>query len=247
MKKDASILMSGLVILGALAGSTGYAEEKAANEPAATAPSEQDIAKRLEQLVFVPHDSGAPEVTEAGGVRAVTILPKVELLAPDQMARTLSPTPTLYWHISKAAIGPVRFTLIADDPTVIDPLLEFEVDGVDQEGIYAVDLDDHGVTLDHDKRYLWSIALSSESDGFGSDKVAQTIMEHSAAPELASTLDATRPEDRAIRLAAEGYWYDAVDTLSDQITDGAGEPWKAARANLLDQTGLLQAARFDRR
>ena len=98
--------------------------------------------------MFVPHDKGAPAVTDAGGVRAVSIAPKIELLAPEQMARTLSPTPTLYWHISKAAPGKVRFTLIADDPAAIDPLLEIDIDGVDQEGIYGVSLDDHGIALE---------------------------------------------------------------------------------------------------
>ena len=239
-------LLCSLTTFAILAASLVQAEEKAEDGKQQPAPSERKITKSLEKLVFVPHDSGAPEVTDAGGVRAVTVLPKIELLAPERMARTLSPTPTLYWHISKATEAPLRFTLLADDVTTIDPLLEYQIDGVDQEGIYGVSLDDHGVALEDGRRYIWSIAVSGEGDGFGSDLVAQTMMEHDATPGLAETLDAGRPEERAIRLAAEGYWYDAVDTLTDQIMEGAKHPWQIARSRLFDQAGLVHAARFDR-
>ncbi|MDH3661195.1 MAG: DUF928 domain-containing protein [Alphaproteobacteria bacterium] len=246
MMSNKRILISGLAAIGVLAAAHGHAEDKPAAETGAPSASEQDIAEALKSLVFVPHDTGAPEVTDAGGVRGVTVLPKIELLAPEGMARTLSPTPTLYWHVSKAAEGPVRFTLLADDVTAIDPLLEINLGGVDQEGIYGLSLDDHGITLEHGERYVWSVALASVGGNYGSDMVAQTMMEHVAAPELAKAVDAARPEERAVRLAAEGYWYDAVDVLSEQIETAANAPWQAARAHLLDQAGLLRAARFDR-
>lgn len=246
MTKSKIIFMSGLVTLGAMALTGVHAEEKAATTQTPS-PSEQEIAESLKKLVFVPHDKGAPEVTDAGGVRAVSVVPKIELLAPERMARTLSPTPTLYWHISRAAAGTVRFTLIADDATAIDPLLEFDVDGIDREGIYGISLDDHGIALESGERYVWSIALSPDSDNYSSDLVAQTVMEHGADPELAKALDQASPDARAIRLAAEGYWYDAVDTLSAQIeVFSSKHPWQAARGRLLDQAGLMQAARYDR-
>lgn len=239
------LIKYGLVTLATLTASPGHAEEKAPIGNPAPAQSENDIAESLKKLVFVPHDAGTPEVTDAGGVRAITVLPKIELIAPDNIARTLSPTPTLYWHISKPAPGPVRFTLLKDDATTVDPLLEFQIDGVDQEGIYGVSLDDHDLTLEDGKRYIWSIAFSSDGVSFGSDLAAQTAIEHQADAALANTLETARPEDRALRLAAEGYWYDAIDTLSGQIF--SNQPlWQAARGRLLDQAGLLQAARFDK-
>lgn len=249
MTGELRLLIGGLMALSALAASPGHADDQATNGDSAptAAASERDIAESLKKLIFVPHDSGAPAVTDAGGVRAVTVLPKVELLAPERMARTLSPTPTLYWHVSKASSGPVRFTLLADDPSVIDPILEVEVDGIDREGIYGVDLGEHGVALDDGRRYIWSVALAASDQGYGADLVAQTVMERRAVPDLESVLDYYRPEDRAIRLAAEGYWYDAVDALSDQIEKDGSAPWRDARAHLLDQAGLLQAARFDHR
>ncbi|MEM8948301.1 MAG: DUF928 domain-containing protein [Pseudomonadota bacterium] len=246
MIRKTHIFKSSLLALLALTAGLVHAEEKAPADEAQPTLSENEIAESLKKLVFVPHDTGAPEVTDAGGVRAVTVLPKIELLAPDKMARTLSPTPTLYWHISKGTEAPLRFTLLADDVNVIDPLLEFQIDGIDQEGIYGVNLDDHGLSLEDGQRYIWSIALSSEGDSYGNDLVAQTVMEHKAGATLSSALETASPEDRAVRLAAEGYWYDTIDTLSDQIEAGDASPWQSARAQLLDQAGLLQSARYDR-
>lgn len=247
MMKNKRLAAGGMAVLIALAVSAAHADEQGAAASDAPAPSEQEIADSLKKLVFVPHDTGAPAVTDAGGVRAVSVLPKVELLAPDRMARTLSATPTLYWHISKATSGPVRFTLLEDDATVIDPLLELDLGPVDQEGIYGVSLDDHGLTLESGKRYIWSIALSAGNDSYSSDLVAQTVMEHDAAPDLAKALENAPPDSRALRLAAEGFWYDTVDVISDQIASSSTKTWQTARANLLTQAGLLQAARFDRK
>ncbi|MGI9487234.1 MAG: DUF928 domain-containing protein [Geminicoccaceae bacterium] len=245
MTANKSILVSSLVAFAILAASLGHAEEKAASDSQAPALSESEIAESLKKLIFVPHDAGAPEITDAGGVRAITVRPKIELLAPEKMARTLSPTPTLYWHISKPAPGPVRFTLLKDDATTIDPLLDFQIDGIDQEGIYGVSLHEHGLSLEDGHRYIWSIALSPDGENYGTDLAAQTVMEHKSAATFAKALQDARPEERAIRLAAGGYWYDAVDTLSDQIF--SNKPlWQAARGRLLDQAGLLQAARYDR-
>jgi hypothetical protein len=244
MIRDMSILMSGLVALGLLLADAAVAEDKAADTQASA--SEEAIAESLKGLVFVPHDSGAPKVTDAGGVRSITILPKIELLAPESLARTLSSSPTLYWHISKAAPGPVHFTLAADDATSAAPLLQLDLDGIDKEGIYAVSLDDYGIALGEDQRYIWSVSLSSAEDGNTTDVAAQTMMLYSAAPDLAAALDQAPPDERAVRLAAEGYWYDAVEALSRQIEGDGALPWQDARARLLDQAGLLQAARFDR-
>ncbi|NJO37894.1 MAG: DUF928 domain-containing protein [Rhizobiales bacterium] len=244
MTIDRHILIGGLAAVGMLIAVASLADDQGGD--AQTSASEQDIAESLKRLVFVPHDSGAPEVTDTGGVRSITVLPKVELLAPESVALTLSSSPTLYWHISKAAPGPVHFTLLADDPAMADPLLDLDLDGIDREGIYAISLDDHGVALDDGQRYVWSVALSAAKDSHATDVAAQTVMLHSTAPDLAIALDRVRPDERAVRLAAEGYWYDAVETLSQQIETGDALLWQDARARLLDQAGLLQAARFDR-
>ncbi len=242
-----TLLISTLAAIALSLSHVSYADEKDVDGVAGSPASNEAIAESLAKLVFVPHDSGAPVVAESGGVRAVTVLPKIQLLAPRRMARTLTANPTLYWHITKAAVGNLWFTLVIDDSTVIDPLLETRIDDVDQEGIFSVDLNDHNITLEPGKRYMWSLVLSTESSGFGNDQIAQSLLEHSPNADLSAALGSLTPEDQAVRLAAEGYWYDAIQTLSEQIGADLDSPWKTARARLLDQAGLLQAARFDQR
>jgi hypothetical protein len=238
------LLISALAAVAISLAATGHAEEKTAHDSAASSPSEEAIAESLATLVFVPHDKGAPSVTEAGGVRALNLLPKVQLLAPRQMALSLSASPTLYWHITKAADGNLWVILESIDATIVDdPLLEVRVAGIDREGVFSVSLEDHGIILETGKRYVWSVVLSTGS----SDQVARTYIEHRLDGDLAAALDGMPIRDRVVRLAAEGYWYDVIDALSAQIGSNAGSSWLAARARLLEEAGLLQAARFDRR
>lgn len=238
------LLISACAAMALWLTNVGHADEAKTDDAAALSSSEETIAKSLAALVFVPHDKGAPTVTEAGGVRAVTMLPKVQLLAPRRMALTLSPSPTLYWHITKAAVGDLWVTLARADGSIVDdPLLEVKVDGVDQEGVFSVSLEDHGVWLQPGQRYVWSVVLLTGS----SDQVARTFVEHRVDTDLATVLDGMPMEDRVVRLAAEGYWYDAIETLTEKISANSGAPWLDARARLLDQAGLLQASRFDRR
>jgi hypothetical protein len=208
--------------------------------------TEQKIAKDLEKVVYVPHDTTAPRVTDVAGVRGVLTAPELLVLAPERLARTLSAEPTLYWYISERTELPVRFTLLADDPTLIDPLLEIELGTYDEPGIHAISLADHGVLLEHDRRYSWSVAISAANDGFSREPVAQTVLEHHISPKISSAVEATSPFDQAVRLAAEGYWYDAIDVVSKRIEAGdRSVSWREIRAHLLNQGGLDQAAGFD--
>ncbi len=242
------LLISAAAAIALWLATASHADESTESDAAASTASEEAIANSLASLVFVPHDKGAPVVTEAGGVRAVTILPKVQLLAPRRMALSLSPSPTLYWHITKAAVDDLWVTLVnADSAVVEDPLLEVRVDGVDQEGIFSVSLRSHDVVLEPGQRYVWSVALLAGSSGLGTDQVAETHLEHRTDPDLSAALDGMPVEDRTVRLAAEGYWYDAIETLSDQIADDSLSPWRKARARLLEEASLLQATQFDQR
>jgi hypothetical protein len=61
---------------------------------------------------------------------------------------------------------------------------------------------------------------------------------------LQSKLSASKSEsDKAVALAQQGIWYDAIETLSVAI-DKTGDPaLKQQRAELLAQVGLQEAAK----
>lgn len=242
-----TMIFSSLLCLATLTmnGST-LAENQKQVPPPSEAVSEQEIAERLKALVFVPHDTGAPAVTDAGGVRAVTVALRLIPLAPPQASRTLSSTPKLYWYASKPADQPLRLTLRPDDLISDQPLLDVTIDGVGREGIHHVDLDEHGVSLEDGKRYLWSVRAAGQSERDPIAALDQTLMEYSASPALMDDLADAPDEERALRLAGEGYWYDALQVLSEKLDGESGTAWRLARAQLLDQVGLREAAEFDR-
>lgn len=209
--------------------------------------AEQKIAKSLEKIVFKPHDVGAPEVTDAGGVRGISAPPKLSVLAPERLSLSLSPSPTLYWYASKGSATPVRFTLLSDDPNVVDPVLEVDLGAHAGPGIYAVPLAHYGVRLDGQSLYSWSVSVASTDDALSAKPVSQTWLEHSPSADIASSLLFSSPFEQVVKLAGEGYWYDAINVVSQQIEAGdRSVPWREIRARLLDQIGLQQIAVFDR-
>lgn len=210
--------------------------------------SEQDIQQSLEKIVFVPHDVDAPKVTDAGGVRGIASAPKLLVLAPERLSLSRSPTPTLYWYMSKGTETPVRFTLLADDPLIVNPLLEIELGTFAGPGIYSVSLAQHNIRLKEKHRYSWSVTVSSEDSAATEDPVAQTWLEHSLSATLDPFLATSSPLNQTAELAEKGYWYDAINVVSHQIEAGnQSTPWREVRARLLDQVGLQHAAVFDRR
>ena len=106
MKKESFWIAALVAGLGqAVFSLPAMAEEKQKSE------TEQKIEESLEKVIFVPHDVGAPKVTEAGGVRGIGSAAKLQVLAPERLTLSLSPSPTLYWYVSKPTESPVRFTL----------------------------------------------------------------------------------------------------------------------------------------
>lgn len=204
------------------------------------------IEKALEKIVFIPHDVGAPEVTDAGGVRSISTLPNLVLLAPTTLSLSLSDAPMLYWYLPKNTDAPVRFTLLHEDPSITDPILDIDLGLYPSAGIYAVPLENYGIVLEDNQRYAWSVALSP-ADGNVRSTVAQSWFEHSPSANIVDFMGTMSPLDQITYLASKGYWYDAIETVSARIqADDRSASWYEIRAHLLDQVGLKQAAAFDR-
>lgn len=209
--------------------------------------SEQEIKERLEKVVFVPHDVGAPEVTDTGGVRSILKAPKPLALAPEHLSRSLSRSPTLYWYLSKATSTPIRFTLIKDDSEFAGPILELNLGTFSSSGIYALALSDYDIRLDENQRYFWSVTASPPGQNYGLIPASRTWIEHSPSADIQSLIASTSPFDQTVQLARTGYWFDAIDVVSRQIDTGEQtSAWHQIRARLLDQVGLEKVALFDR-
>lgn len=215
--------------------SVGHADSKL-EEETNTEKSEAatSTSKAPGEIVFVPHDFGAPEVTEAGGVRG-TPRTMIKLLVPEKLSKALSPTPTFYWYVDQP-IDELRFTLIEE--SAIDPLLEISLDPMEEVGIHSLALHAHDISLEEHGLYRWSIAARSEQDLTAVETVAQTLFlydgDHETIPVEAS------PAKLSSFLAKNGYWYDLLDLVSHQsdAADVDRANWRALHADLLEQIGF---------
>jgi hypothetical protein len=244
-------LLGGVVLAFHLALTSTLAVAQQAADPK---PESTSAAKRsaLDTLIYVPHDYGAPEVTETGGARgaaqADTELPDLLVLAPPRLSRTLSAQPTLYWYVSGPSSVPLRLTLLDFEGTSPEPLLELEFDPVPAAGVYSASLAAHDVRLEQGRLYEWSVALEIDQEGYSNEPVAKTIMAAKEAdPALLAKIADAPALARIEALAAAGYWYDALDLLAQQIAaDDRSQPWRELRAGLFEQVALQAVAAFER-
>jgi len=224
-----------------------------ADEPAAGANRQSAATGQgsvLTTLVYVPHDFGAPEVTQSGGARSISQAdqPSVLVLAPPQLAPTFATQPTLYWYLSSPAGAPVRVTVLDLEAATVEPLLEVEIGAPPAGGVYATSLAAHGIQLEKGRSYEWSVALALNPEAPSEEAVAKTIFTvHEADPELFAKIEDAPALARAEALASAGYWYDLINLIAERIAAGdRAAPWRELRAALLDQVGLHIVAAYDR-
>ncbi len=187
--------------------------------------------------IFVPRTSrGAPASRIGGASRAVGDSLVIRVLVPqiDEAALTLSEQPVLPWSLSRSTPHAVNFTLI--DPERVEPLVDVTLPGPFEVGVHRIDLADYDARLEAGRRYHWFVAVVVDPDRRSADIVARGSIERVSSPApLAAQIAAARPEDRAAVLAREGIWYDALETLHEQLPrDDA----RRKRDALLTQVGI---------
>jgi hypothetical protein len=183
------------------------------------------------------------EISRAGGVR----LPQLQALAPDHPGRSLRESPTLYWFISAPTPLELRFSLI--HPTAIDPVLELSLGPVARAGIAGLKLEERGVQLEPGIRYRWFVSLSRDARGGGSDLLSGGEIERIEPDEELRSGVADAPSAAlGHRYAERGLWYDSFDFFSGWVErDHRHAAPRLARAALLEQVGLGEAAAHERR
>jgi hypothetical protein len=179
-----------------------------------------------------------------GGTRGAVALPALSVLAPDHVALTTQPQPSLSWFIAESTVTRVDFTLTREDS--VTPVAETTLPGPLEAGVHSVRVSDLGVRLAPGGTYVWSIALVPDPDRRDRDVVSTAAIERTQAPpDLESALASGAVAYDV--LARSGIWYDALADLTARIeVEPADAGLRAARADLLEQVGLEQAADYDR-
>jgi hypothetical protein len=230
---------------------TSAAVASASAQPTAPATGNPGVpAAEQEPPRYVPPMRGAPRgrvggASRGGGASNVAALQRIDVIAPDHVGLTRREQPTLYWFSKNRFAAPIVFTLIADDAE--KPLIESKMPGPREPGIHAVSLAGGPVRLVPRREYEWSISILGPGGDRSSDIVASGLLKLDTSapvpPADAPALDAARIDAR------NGRFYDAIDDLSRAL-DGAAfadaTALRFARAALLDQVGLNDAAAYDR-
>jgi hypothetical protein len=201
------------------------------NTPAIARPSEVPTPS-APPIVWKPRVVGAPGERVGGAVRGSKAPVNPLVLVPDNLALTLKPAPSLFWHLDAAALEGVKVIFTLVDETAEVPLVEAELAPPGRPGIQRVRLADYGVELEKERPYTWSIALVPDMNNRGRDRISQAVIQR-------TPISGEIPRE-ATEFAARGLWYDALEALSDTIE---AEPENAAaraqRRSLLAQAGIV--------
>ena len=187
---------------------------------------------------YKPPSRGAPTQRVGGGTRGLTVAPPViAVLAPDHTGYTTRDQPTLYWHLSKPTTAKIEIAVT--DAGGVKRIAEHVLMRTDGAGIQALSLRDLNVKLSPETDYRWSVALVPETGAETMQFLASGSVRFVPSPEtLKSKLAKSSDSSRAAIYAEEGYWYDAVDVLVNNLKRGPDGPRARSHlAALLKQGG----------
>jgi hypothetical protein len=224
------------------------AGEAVGQQQGAQQPNGSAIESKKQAIRYNPPPRSAPggrigAISRGGAMNALSI----EVLAPEgHVGFSSVDQPVLYYYLSRPVAAPLEITIdTLDMMSKSGPLLEKTLHQDRSAGIFAISLRDLGVRLAPSVTYQWSLAVIGDAEQRSSDQVASGQIRFVPQPASLAKAVAGAREDTVVRLFAEnGYWYDAIATLSRSI-DRRPES-REQRAELLDQVGLSGPAALDR-
>ena len=172
------------------------------------------ITSAVGLLNYKPPLSGAPVDRVGGGTRGL-VVPKIQALAPKDVALTSQAQPVFYWYVAEAKEQTVEFMLTKDGET--EPLLK-KTFSITDKGLQSFKLAEVDVSLDADVNYRWSVKINSET--------ASEIVSHAMIRYQLPIVSIETVEQKA----ENGYWYDVMQELIESHSPLAND--------LLKQIGL---------
>jgi hypothetical protein len=236
---------SAVVVAGLLLGLAAPALAETATRPAPAVVAQADGKRPV--ISFRPSAQGAPTRRVGGASRgpADAGTAALSVLATESTGLTSQAQPTLLWYVSEDVDA--RVELVVADTGAIDPLIEAAIPGPLRKGIQAIDLARFGKALEVGKEYVWSIALVHDEARRSLDLVSEGTIRRVAPPPGLEGVSGLPLLEQTARYAEQGLWYDAIAALSAAIRQSPQDAGlRQARADLLAQVGLADAARYDR-
>jgi hypothetical protein len=160
------------------------------------------------------------------------------VLAPDHVGLTVQEQPLLFWYLSRESSYPIELTVIGEES--ITPLLEETLEPPVGPGMHELNLRDHDIHLDADAGYRWFVSIVPDPERRSRDILAGGAIERVGFSQ-AEKAEYVRlsPRDKAIRYAAAGFWYDAVQSVMEMRgAEPEGEAAREMRQALMRQVDL---------
>ncbi|VEN73277.1 conserved hypothetical protein [Candidatus Desulfarcum epimagneticum] len=132
---------------------------------------------------------------------------------------------------------------------IIEPVILTKIKGPPKEGIIKVSLEQYGVFLDPNVEYEWFAAIVPDEKERSADFFGSAVIRYEKpSKEFLEKISAAPKERRQFLYAENGYFYDAVEIVSDLINAGKNpKKFRSHRAALADQVKLPFAAGHDRK
>ena len=191
--------------------------------------------------ITVPRKDG-----DAGSRGWTAGLPSLYVLAPNHTGLTTRGQPSLFWYQSGPARTRIELTII--EPKKPKPLLRVGADKAEQAGVHRLVLARYNVTLAPGILYKWTVSLIPDPANRSQDIIARdTILRIEPDAQLKAALAGSKGQDTAAAYAGNGIWYDALETITNEI-DAApkNKDVRLLRASLLEQAGLKKVAASER-
>lgn len=224
-----------------LSGAQVQAQTNAAASIPAPTPTPKP-ATILKPLIFHPPSGVSGDVLPVrvgGGSRGGSANDlSVEVLVPDQVALTTQAQPSLYWYQSKTAKTQCEVTVT--EPKKPKPLLLLKTSKTTPPGIHAIRLTKFDIHLKPNVVYRWSVAVVVDAENRSQDIIANGVIKRIApSPDLVAKLAQATEQDKPALYAENGIWYDALQSISDQIDHAPQDAsLRDERASLLKQVGM---------
>ncbi len=184
---------------------------------------------------------------DAGSRGWNSTMPSLYVLAPNHTGLTTRGQPSLFWYQSGPSSTRIEVTII--EPGKAKPVLRVGADKADQPGIHRLVLSRYNVILTPGVVYKWTVALVPDPANRSQDVIASdTIRRVEPDTRLTAAMAGADGLDKAAHYAGKGIWYDALETVTNEI-DAApkDKEIRRLRASLLEQAGLKLAAASDRK
>jgi hypothetical protein len=198
---------------------------------------------------FKPSKRGKPGSRVGGGLRGTgeAAWPALVALVPEHVGQTVSAQPSLFWYIESIPQAQARLVFALIDDHSVEPIYETDIETPARAGIQQISLSDHGVKLDPEVEYEWSVALVVDPEKRSKDIIATGWIDRVEEPEGLTNRIQKGGKRQAVAAYAElGLWYDTLTAISDLIDENPGDvSLRESRRALLQQVGLEAVTRSE--